>query len=224
MEGRYPNGLLVAITNCSDPEKEDEFNYWYNHIHLPDLTAPGVYTHALRFANTDPLPGEGHYFATYETTWEDLDAARKALLEDRARLIKLGRRSPLLDPLLVGFYRKRGGEFCAARKPVTGVLAVFTNCKDPARVEEFNTWYTDVHVPDILNTGAYHTAYLYESMDTEVTAGAKYLQIFETHYEDPAEALADVAKVRPDWDRRGRFIDTVERAFFLCARRIWPTC
>jgi len=26
MEGRYPHGLLLAITNCTDPSKEEEFN------------------------------------------------------------------------------------------------------------------------------------------------------------------------------------------------------
>ena len=75
MEGRYPNGLLLAITNCNDPSKEEEFDYWYNHIHLPDVTAPGVFRHAMRFVNTDPKPGEGKHIATYETTWEDVSKA-----------------------------------------------------------------------------------------------------------------------------------------------------
>jgi hypothetical protein len=35
MEGRYPNGLLLAITNCTDPSKEEEFNSWYNHQKTP---------------------------------------------------------------------------------------------------------------------------------------------------------------------------------------------
>jgi len=25
MEGRYPQGLLLALTNCTDPSKEEEF-------------------------------------------------------------------------------------------------------------------------------------------------------------------------------------------------------
>lgn len=28
---------LVAVdSNCSDPEREEEFNEWYNEVHLPD--------------------------------------------------------------------------------------------------------------------------------------------------------------------------------------------
>jgi hypothetical protein len=47
MEGRYPQGLLLALTNCTDPSKEEEFNAWYNHMHIPDVTAPGIFRHAL---------------------------------------------------------------------------------------------------------------------------------------------------------------------------------
>jgi hypothetical protein len=28
--------LAVAETNCSDPSREDEFNRWYDDIHVPD--------------------------------------------------------------------------------------------------------------------------------------------------------------------------------------------
>ena len=35
MEGRFPNGILFVMSNCSDPSKEDEFNDWYTNIHLP---------------------------------------------------------------------------------------------------------------------------------------------------------------------------------------------
>jgi hypothetical protein len=47
MEGRYPNGLLLAITNCNDASKGDEFARWYNHIHFPDVTASGIFKHSI---------------------------------------------------------------------------------------------------------------------------------------------------------------------------------
>src|SRR5438128_7904992 len=43
MEGRSPQGLLLALANCTDPSKEAEFNAWYNHMHVPDVTAPGIF-------------------------------------------------------------------------------------------------------------------------------------------------------------------------------------
>ena len=29
MEGRYPNGLMVAVTSCNDPSNTEEFHNWY---------------------------------------------------------------------------------------------------------------------------------------------------------------------------------------------------
>ena len=54
MEGRYPNGLLLALTNCNDASKGDEYARWYNHIHFPDVTASAIFKHPIRFADTDP--------------------------------------------------------------------------------------------------------------------------------------------------------------------------
>src|SRR5215475_4706407 len=118
MEGRYPNGLLLAITNCTDPSKEAEFNAWYNHMHVPDVTAPGIFRHALRFVNSDPSSPAGQYIATYETTWED---GAKAIATNReagaSRRERGDRSSPYIQPVTVGVCKRVGGEFSAARRP-----------------------------------------------------------------------------------------------------------
>jgi hypothetical protein len=87
-EGRYPNGLLLAITNCTDPSKEGEFNAWYNHMHMPAVTAPGIFRHALRFVNTDSSSQAGQYVATYETNWEDASKAIPAHREASVQLLQ----------------------------------------------------------------------------------------------------------------------------------------
>ena len=33
-----------------------------------------------------------------------------------------------------------------------------SDCSDPSREEEFNRWYDDIHLPDVLSTGLYHAA------------------------------------------------------------------
>ena len=222
MEGRYPNGLLLVITNCTDPSKEDEFNYWYNHMHVPDVTAPRIFRHAIRFVNTDPDSPAGKYIATYETTWEDVSKAMPANREARAKLRERGDRgSPYIKPVTVGVFKSLGGEFYAASKPTRGILLVLSNCKDPAREEEFNRWYEDVHIPDILDTGAFHTAYRYESLDPQATKG-KYLAIYETEHSDPTKARAVLQKAIADWEQRGRLCDALEVLSPFAARRIWP--
>ena len=41
MEGRYPPGVLVALTDCTETAKEAEFNQWYNEILIPGIEALG---------------------------------------------------------------------------------------------------------------------------------------------------------------------------------------
>jgi hypothetical protein len=221
MEGRYPNGLLLVVSNCGDPAKEDEFNYWYNHIHLPDVTSGGVFQHARRYVNTDPDSGEGKYFATYETNWEDVSEAAKAMAEVAPKLREQGRYSPHLQVVLGGAFKKLGGEFLAASRPTKGILVLLLNCKDPAREEEYNHWYTDIHIPDILETGLFHTAYRYESLDPQATKG-KYLVFYETESSDPGKAGDELLKRRANWDQ-SRLFDGTERVLLATARRIWPT-
>ena len=113
------------------------------------------------------------------------------------------------------------GEFVAATRPTLGILLVLTNCKETAGEEEFNRWYEDVHIPDILDTGAFHAAYRYESIDPQA-AKAKYLAIYETDNTDPAKAQEEVAKLRGDWQQLGRLFDGMGPVSLLTARRIWP--
>ena len=222
MEGRYPIGLLVTRTNCTDSSKTDEFNRWYNHMHLPDVTAPRIFHHAIRFANTDPSSSAGQYIATYETDIDDVSKARPA---HREAIAKLGgqedRGTPLIQSVSTGIFKRLGGQFVASIRPTRGILLVLTNCEETAREEEFNRWYEDVHIPDILDTGAFHAAYRYESPEPE-DAHARYLAIYETDNPDPAKAREEITKFIPDWQKRGRMFDGMDLVALISARRIWP--
>ena len=121
----------------------------------------------------------------------------------------------------MGVFKRLGGEFSAATKPTLGILLVLSNCIDAAKEQEFNRWYEDVHIPDILDAGGFHTAYRYESLDPEATKG-KYLAIYETDNIDPAKAREKHGAVRADWEQRGRLSDLIETTSSLTARRIWP--
>ena len=212
----------MAIMNCKDPSKADDFNYWYNHIHLPDVTALGIFQHAIRFANSDLNSPAGQYVSIFETTLEDVSKAMPAHREARAKLGDKGYRGTSLgQDVFTAVFKRLGGEFAASRRPTLGILLVLSDCKDTADEDEFNRWYEDVHIPDILDTGAFHTAYRYQSLDLQATK-AKYLAIYETDNTDPAKARDELGKVRADWQQRGRLFDGIEVVSSLTARRIWP--
>ena len=63
---------------------------------------------------------------------------------------------------------------------------MLSNGTDPAREAEFNRWYEAIHVADILETGAFHTAYRYESLDPQATK-TTYLALYEDGAERPGQ-------------------------------------
>ena len=190
MEGRRPNGLAVVLVNCKDPAQEADFDRWYNEVHLPDVCNPGVFPRATRYENPNAAGGDEQprYLALYETDRDDPGAAWVDNREHTAPLRPQGRIHSALQASSVGVY-KRMGSPPPSDRPVTGVLIVLVDCGDPAREAEFNAWYDDVHVPDILSTGAYYSAVRYENTDTE-SGGPRYLAVYETDAADPIGQLA----------------------------------
>ena len=61
-----PRILQVLFSRCADPARELEFNRWYTHTHLPDLSRVPGFVCARRFANALPAPDSAPYMAIYE--------------------------------------------------------------------------------------------------------------------------------------------------------------
>ena len=56
----------LVESSCADPAREDEFNSWYNNVHIPDvLSCPG-FIGATRYEVREPQEGRGKYLAVYE--------------------------------------------------------------------------------------------------------------------------------------------------------------
>jgi hypothetical protein len=67
-----PKGMLFVATSPS-PERDADYNDWYNDIHVIDILKLSGFTSARRFRK---LVGEGHpYAAVYEVDAEDLQEA-----------------------------------------------------------------------------------------------------------------------------------------------------
>jgi hypothetical protein len=85
-----PKGCLTAITTCTDASRDEEFNRWYSHTHLPDLLRMESCIGARRYREVgDRSPKR--YMAMYELEAVDLDAARKELVGLAVKAFELGR-------------------------------------------------------------------------------------------------------------------------------------
>lgn len=107
------------------------------------------------------------------------------------------------------------------------MFVIEARCTDDARVDEFNRWYNDVHVPDLLDTRLFTSAYRFTAVaagaltgaavptETEVVAAPAdprptYLALYETDA-DPVGAVDAFGRThRPRLKAAGRLIDYLE--------------
>jgi hypothetical protein len=72
-----PKGIMVVQSRPSDPAREDEYNQWYSHTHLPEIRAVPGFTAARRYQVHN---GADHsYLAIYEIDADDLTDPVKEL-------------------------------------------------------------------------------------------------------------------------------------------------
>lgn len=79
-----PKGIMVVQSGPCDPAREDEYNDWYSHTHLPEIRAVPGFVAARRYKVHDggePRPGSpAHsYVAIYEIDADDLTAPVREL-------------------------------------------------------------------------------------------------------------------------------------------------
>ncbi len=68
-------GLMVGLTNCTDPGDEADFNAWYDRVHAADVIKSPWFWSAERFRRLEgDLP---QYAALYETSLRGSDALKQ---------------------------------------------------------------------------------------------------------------------------------------------------
>lgn len=206
-------GLFLAFTNCTDEARHEEFNRWYTHTHLPDLSKAQGFVRARRYVNLAPERGPAQYLAAYEFEGEDL----RACVDDLRRIAQwtftVGRHIDCLTAGPLPLYREiepreyrplervaypsysldvRRWEAPRAKLPAAtlpkAVLLVFTECADPKRDEEFNRWYSHTHLPDLVKAEGVVGARRYRNTRPG-DGSATYLAAYELAAADLGEAM-----------------------------------
>ena len=75
-----PKATYLVFTNCTDPSREDEFNRWYTHTHVPDLSKARGFVRARRFVRPDAAPEEARFLCQYEFDSDDPQESIRDLL------------------------------------------------------------------------------------------------------------------------------------------------
>lgn len=87
--------MLLVLSNAVEG-RDDEYNDWYDRVHLPDVLAVSGFVAARRYVAEPSVRGElpaQRYAAIYEMEGDDLDALHRAL-GDAAKAMDI---SPAFD-------------------------------------------------------------------------------------------------------------------------------
>jgi hypothetical protein len=82
------SAIHVVMVNNTAPDRDDEFNAWYNDVHMGDVMTAGGYRAGIRYEHTAPAPGGARWLAVYEI--DDPDP-----LQARGRVAAAAPRMPL---------------------------------------------------------------------------------------------------------------------------------
>lgn len=98
--------LMIVESNCADSTREQEFNEWYNNIHLPDVLEIPEFKRAVRFENIDSAEGKVRYLAVYEIETDDLESVLEKISTFVKEKTKQGRMSDLLQATRVDHFKQ----------------------------------------------------------------------------------------------------------------------
>ena len=76
-------GIILVETYPSSPEREQEYNTWYDEVHLQELVALDGFVSARRLR---PVDGDGPYVALYEIEGDDLQAVLQGMNDNAGKL------------------------------------------------------------------------------------------------------------------------------------------
>ena len=196
--------LLMMVQVTCAPEHLGAFTLWYN-SHLPNLLRIPGYLWAQRYLGLDE---ENRFTALYGVSSpEDLPAL-------------IGWDSPRLDPIaakefaawqgLQGVSRRLSNVYeqisgAPLRDPLLlsdRPLSIVTADVDPAHEAEWDCWYTESHVPNLLKVPGYVLAGRFRALDhpalAQFNTGSKYLALYECESEEALPSLRRGEQQHPE--------------------------
>lgn len=89
------------------------------------------------------------------------------------------------------------------------IRTVETNCQDQSRDAEFNDWYNNVHIPDMLKLTEVVAVTRYERKDLKL-GEAKYLTIYEIETDDIGQTMNTWDALVQSLTKKGRMSNLVD--------------
>ncbi len=181
MYGRSPTTLFAVFANAVQG-KDDEYNYWCDHIHIPDSIGAGLFYDAHRYRAKGP--GSVQYLTLWESERTDLQEGLHQMRPHAERFKAEGRIWPVYEVVW-------SQVLAPVNPPILGsgearaIITLQNDWREPMEGERFEAWYAAAGLDTAPAARRYHSAYRYESYDGPA---GRFLTVCES--DEEVEALS----------------------------------
>ena len=217
-------GLLVVYAKCRKASEERAWDAWEDDVHLPALCTAGGPWVATRFELTArPQPGMPGIGFTHVTIYEldDTDVVAQAVrtLDADDALRVAGRMHPAHVAIGADVFVAHGP---FGRKPepspaLHGHILTNVLCSDPTREDEWDAWYDEQHVPDMLSSGAFGAMSRWQRAPRN-RVGPNFLTLYDVSTDTVEEAVERSAATLAEIVATGRKHETHAGALTVTLR------
>jgi hypothetical protein len=221
------NRLVAVFSRCNNPERHDEWNDWYDDVHLPEVVTSDTADVVTRWQLTVPpvqdMPSVGFsHVALYEFRGDregaesEIDRRVDNLFEISERIETNGQSHPnhaVIDVHVLSSWG-RYADKPDPSKALRGHIMAYVICNDRSRELEWDQWNDDVHMPDMMASQAFLAVSRWRRWEP-TRYGANYLTLYDVGDIGLDEAVKRSADVMPALVSAGRKLECHTGAMVL---------
>jgi hypothetical protein len=206
------SGIVLYFTRSNDPTRFGEWGEWIHRVHLPDMSEIDGVRAATHWALAQqPTPGMPSVGFTHVTVYEltgNVEHGARALLDREDELRAQGRFDPSHSVMNVDVLEAHGrwSEKPIPSDALQGHILAYVMCNDPPLEAEWDRWNDEVHMPDMLDSGAFLGVSRWRRVPRG-ERGPQYLTLYDVGSEGVDRAVEKSAAVMPGLAAAGRKLD-----------------
>jgi hypothetical protein len=187
--------LMTAWTHVP-PEREEEFNAWYDSEHLPEIVALPGFLLGRRYACEGAKP---KYLAWYDAADETVEPGphlKKYIADSAPSMQRIAAFLQHRERMNFRLMRDVGAR---PQRDTPWLYIVHTDIPDHI-VDEYNEWYDKEHLPRLVTVPGVVRARRY----TAVSGNPRYLTAYELTDKDAFESPAGLKARKTPWTEKMR--------------------